>query len=58
MTIETSTVNALLLAILSLQCWIVHELFKLKTKTSIIIALCKQCPKNSELDTDQLLKAK
>ena len=58
MTIETSTVNALLLAVLGLQVWMVRQLFKLKAKTSIIIALCRKCRDMGELDTDQISKAK
>ena len=58
MTIETSTVNALLLAVLSLLVWVVRSLFKLEKKISLIIALCRECRFKSELDTDQIKKAK
>lgn len=54
MTIETSTVNALMVAVLALQCWLVREVFKLQRKISIIIAHCNHCPK--ELDTDRITK--
>jgi len=54
MTIETSTINVLLLGVLSLQCWIVRELFKIKTKVSIIVAQCNRCRDNPELDTNHI----
>lgn len=57
MTIETSTINVLMLAVLSLQCWLVRELFKLQRKFSVLITYCKQCPKG-ELDTDHITRTK
>lgn len=58
MTIETSTANVLLgvamSSTLAMQGWIVVQLFKLKTKVSLIISHCQNCPKGS--DTDQITR--
>lgn len=54
MTVDISTANVLLALGVTLQAWIVRELFKLKTKVSIIIARCNQCPHNTTTDTDQI----
>jgi hypothetical protein len=41
MTLETSTINMLLGLIVGLQAWIIHKLFKLEKKISLIILRCK-----------------
>jgi low affinity Fe/Cu permease len=56
MTIETSTMNVLMLGILSLQCWMVRQVFKLERKVSVIISHCNKCPNKGELDTDQITR--
>ena len=56
MTIDTSTANCLLTMVCALQVWIIRELFKLKTKVSIVLAHCKTCKNNNELDTDHITK--
>jgi hypothetical protein len=58
MTIETSTVNALMVLVLGFQCWIVREIFKLQRKLSVIISHCNFCPNKGELDTDQIIRPK
>ena len=57
MTIETSTVNVLLCAIIALLCWIVRELFKVKSKISMILTHCTKCRNNLEFDTEHLKRA-
>lgn len=56
MTIETSTINLLLGAVIALQCWIVRQLFNVKHRISLIIAHCSHCQHNTQLDTDRISK--
>ncbi len=56
MTIETSTANVLLTAVIALQGWIIRELFKLKGKVSLLTTHCTRCPHNTEFDTDRVSK--
>lgn len=58
MSIDTNTANVLLCMVVALQSWIVRELFKLKIKLSVIVAQCKLCSHNSQLNTDQIIKRK
>jgi hypothetical protein len=58
MTVETSTINALLMAIIALQGWIIRELFKVKGRISIIVSHCGQCTNKGELDTNQITRTK
>lgn len=57
MTIETSTANVLLSAIIALLVWIIRELFKIKAKISLIIAVCPKIRLNGEFDTDRITKS-
>ena len=43
MNLESSTVNLLLGAIITLQVWIVRELFNLKARLNLVLARCPQC---------------
>ena len=56
MTIETSTTNLLLSAIIALQCWIVLQLFKLKAKICLIVSVCPKIKGNTQFDTDRVDK--
>jgi hypothetical protein len=55
MMIDLSTGNVLLSMAVCLQAWMIRELFKLKTKVSIVISHCAHC-KHSDIDTDQIKK--
>ena len=55
MTLDNSTANVLLSMAVGLQVWIIRELFKLKTKVSILISHCTHC-KASDLETEQIKK--
>jgi len=56
MTIETSTANVLLSAIVMLQAWIIRELFKINAKICLIVTFCPKCRNNPQFDTDRITK--
>lgn len=43
MSLELSTINVLLGLVISLQVWIIKEMFTLKTKVAIVISHCPRC---------------
>lgn len=43
MNIEVSTINAGLLLIVAMQCWIVRQIFTIKTRLAVIASHCHAC---------------
>jgi hypothetical protein len=65
MNIDPSTMNAVLAPVITvllggvvaLQAWQIREIFKIKSRVSIIISHCRRCPQ-LESDTDRIVKLK
>jgi hypothetical protein len=58
MTIDTSTTNVLLMAVIALQGWIVRELFKVKAKISVLVSVCPKLEGKTEFDSERITKMK
>lgn len=43
MNIEVSTINAGLLLVVAMQCWIVRQIFGIKTRLAVIASHCHAC---------------
>lgn len=43
MTLELSTINALLVLVITLQVWLIKQVFNLQTKLAIVISHCPRC---------------